>query len=102
MGITCHSKHVAMHEGCVKAGSCFREDAGKAALVVVHGAANLCRTDSKPGSPPPTLHNLQAALSAKQTGIGWAVPQGARSQVKKSCLRIFGHGYEWISARVQS
>ena len=46
------------------------------------GAANHRRTDSKPSSLPPTLHNLQADLSAKQTGIGRVVPESARSQVK--------------------
>src|SRR6266403_2659189 len=37
---------------------------------------------ARASSLPPSLHNLQADLSAKQTGIGRVVPQGARRQVK--------------------
>src|SRR2546421_11831151 len=37
---------------------------------------------ARASSLPPALHNLQADLSAKQTGIGRVVPQGARRQVK--------------------
>jgi len=37
---------------------------------------------ARASSLPPALYNLQADLSAKQTGIGRVVPQGARRQVK--------------------
>jgi Protein of unknown function (DUF3363) len=43
-------------------------------------------------SLPPTLHNLQADLSAQQTGIGPVVPQGARRQVKLVRRRLRAGG----------
>jgi len=58
----------------VKAGSSFREDAGNAPIDVSHGAADRCRTDSKPRSRPPTRYDPQADVSSRQTAMGWALP----------------------------
>src|SRR5579863_4527423 len=49
---------------------------------MARGAAKHGRTYGKPSSLPPTFHNLQADLSAQQTGIGRVVPESARSQVE--------------------
>src|SRR6185295_17241265 len=82
MGSSCRSMRVGVHELQVKGVSCFREVSGRSSVIAAQGAANHRRTDSKPSSLPPTLHNLQADLSAQQTGIGRVVAHRARRQVK--------------------
>jgi hypothetical protein len=43
MGIICRLKHLDVHELCVKAGSFFPEDSGKASLIVARAASNAWR-----------------------------------------------------------
>jgi hypothetical protein len=74
-------KALGGHEHCVKVGSCSvkvqeeRRASWPRALRTVIGLTRARLL-------PPTFHNLQADLSAQQTGIGWVIPQGARRQVK--------------------
>jgi hypothetical protein len=76
MGIICRSKHLGVHELCVKVGSCFvKIQEGRRASWARRRKRWIGLLEAS--SLPPTFHNLQADLSPKQTGIGRVVPQGA-------------------------
>src|SRR6266436_7006745 len=81
MGIICHSKHVGVHELSVKVG-CVSVKIHERHRASWRRAPRTMVGLARASSLPPALHNLQADLSAQQTGIGRVVPQGARRQVK--------------------
>ena len=80
MGIIGRPKHLGVHEHCVKVGSCFVKIHERCRASWPGALQNMVY--GKPSSLPPTFHNLQADLSAQQTGIGRVVPESARSQVE--------------------
>jgi hypothetical protein len=73
VGLICYSKRFGLHERGAKAGSCFPEDFRKDLGNLGRVCPKLVSEWLGPGSLPPSLHNLQADVSSKESGIGRVV-----------------------------